>query len=211
MTWKHWLIVGAISGGVLGAALYMRRKIGAAVTADDRAGPDGIVPGKPEDLARAAGVPVDVYSLARVMESEESSQAGRVAVGWVTRNEARREKITITKLVTRAQYKDASGKLVKYASADGRYSTQDKHKWCATTSPPTAATLAMAKQVAAEPPKLPDPTKGATQWDAPELQDKLHAKDPAKYKTAAEIAAKRQAAGKKLVTVPGVAKTRFWV
>lgn len=201
MGWRGWSLVGGFAAAVLGAVFYMRRKVAAAMTDDDRAGPDGIVKGKPEDLARAAGVPVDVYSLARVMQSEESSRAGRIAVGWATRNAATRGKITVTKLVTRSDK----------ASAAGKYGRQDAGpKWCATSQAPTADVLEIAKQILAEPPKVPDPTKGASQWDAPGLQDKLHKQNPAKWKSAEEIAAKRKAAGKKLVMVPGIEKTRFW-
>lgn len=201
MTWKGWSVVGGFVAVVLGATFYMRRKVAAAVTDDDRAGPDGIVKGKPEDLARAAGVPVDVYSLARLMQTEEATRTGRIAVGWATRNAATRGKVTITKLVTRSNSKAAAGK----------YGRQDVGpKWAATTQAPTAETLELAKQIMAEPPKIPDPTKGATQWDAPAAQDRLHKQNPAKWKPAAEIAKTREAAGKKLVTVAGVPNTRFW-
>ena len=207
----HWLAIGAGSAGVLGLSLYARKKAGGSVAgADDRAGKDGKVPGKPEDLARLAGVPVDVYSLARCMEREEGTKAGRIAVGWATRNEARKEKISVTKLLTRSTIKDKTTGKVSATFGDGFYGSQELHKWAATTNPPSAGSIELAKQILAEPPKISDPTGGATQWDAPKAQDALHAKKPEKYKTAAEIAAKRQAAGKKLVMVPGVTSTRFW-
>ena len=211
MTTVGWSVFGAAAAGVLGLALYARKRAGLPVSSgDDRAGKTGIVPGDPVELARAAGVPVDVYSLARCMETEEGGKAGRIAVGWATRNAAERQRTTITKLVTRAQYKDKQGKLIIDKAAAGKYSSQDHHKWCGTKDAPTAATLELAKQIAATPPKIPDPTGGATQWDAPELQAKLHAKNPKKWKSPAEVAAKRQAAGKRMVMVPGVPKTRFW-
>jgi hypothetical protein len=207
----HWVVIGIGSTGALIGALWLRAKAGGAVAgADDRAGPDKKVPGKPEDLARLAGVDVDVYSLARCMEREETSQAGRIAVGWVTRNEARREKISVTKLLTRSTVKDTKTGKVSVAFGDGFYGSQELHKWAATTNPPSAGSIELAKKILAEPPKISDPTGGATQWDAPEAQDALHKKDPKKYKTSAEIATLRQAAGKKMVMVAGVPKTRFW-
>lgn len=178
--------------------------------ADDRAGADKRVPGKPEDLARLAGVSVDVYSLARCMEREEGTKAGRIAVGWATKNEARREKISVTRLLTRSTVKDKKTGKVSAVFGDGFYGSQELHKWAATTNPPSAGSIELAKQILAEPPKISDPTGGATNWDAPKLQDQKHAKDPKKYKSSAEIATARQAAGKKLVMVPGVGATRFW-
>ena len=43
---------------------------------------DGIIPTLPADLAASAGVDIDQYSLARAMQSEEGSAAGRTAIGW---------------------------------------------------------------------------------------------------------------------------------
>jgi hypothetical protein len=64
---------------------------------------------------------------------------------------------------------------------------------------------------------VPDFVEGATQWDAPDAQDKLHAlylADPARYPgyhlSSADLAERRRREGKREVWVPGVPKTRFW-
>lgn len=172
---------------------------------------DGVIPETPESLASAAGVALDVYSLARVMQSEESSLEARAAVGWAVRNHARLAKLTVTQLVTRARRKDKStGKITVYDS-DGHYGAQNctPGRYASTYREPSNTTLTLAEEVLSG--RRPDPTGGADQFDAPDLQDELAARDlTGKTKDAAQVAAARIAAGKELVLVEGVPNTRFW-
>jgi hypothetical protein len=172
---------------------------------------DGIIPETPESLAAAAGASVDVYSLARMMQSEESTIEARAAVGWAVRNHARVAKLTVTQLLTRARHKDKStGKITVYDS-DGHYGTQrcTPGRFASTFREPTNATLTLAEEVMSG--RRPDPTGGADQFDAPDLQDRMAEKDPTgKTKNAAQVAAARIAAGKELVLVEDVPNTRFW-
>jgi len=174
-------------------------------TIDEALG-DGIIPESPESLAAESGYPLEVYSLARAMQSEESGNEARIAVGWAIKNHAAGH---ITQTVTHARKKDKDGKLVIYKS-DGYYGTQsvDPGRYCTTFRSPTSATLKLAGAIMDG--TIQDTTSGSVQFDAPELQDKLHAKDPYKYKSSAEIAAKRIKEGKELILVEGVTRTRFW-
>lgn len=159
----------------------------------------GVIKTKPEDVAREDGVPVEVESLARAMESEESGTAARTAVGWAIKNMAKKSGKTITRLVTASKNKDV----------DGFYSQQDKGpKYCSTYKSPSGATKQLAQAVHSG--AIPDPTHGATQWDAPRAQDALHAKNPTKWKSSEDIKAKRQGEGKRMVMIDGVPNTRFW-
>ena len=198
MRWLGWTIFGVGAAAVLALALWLRHKAGGSVTGgDDRVGPGGVVPGDPEQLARATGLTLEEYALARLMQSEESSEPARVAVGWATRNAASRQGVSIAELLLRGN-----------AMSKGKFGAQATGKWAATSKPPTAATMILARKVLAK--QVPDPTGGATQWDAPKAQAVLNKKDPKKYKTPEEIAAIRQAAGSEMVMVPGVTSTRFW-
>ena len=198
MQWRGWAIIGVAAAGVLGLALWLRRKAGGSVTGgDDRVDGGGVVPGDPEKLARAAGLTLEEYALARLMESEESSEPARIAVGWATRNAAQRQGVSIPSLLLR-------GNL----SSKGRFGRQDTGKWASTSKPPTAGTMLLARKVLAK--EMPDPTGGATQWDAPRAQATLNKRDPKKYKAPEQIAEIRQAAGSEMVWVKGVTATRFW-
>jgi hypothetical protein len=198
LRWLGWTLVGVGAAGVLGLALWARKLVGGSVTGgDDRVDGSGVVPGDPEKLARAAGATLDEYALARCMESEESSEPARTAIGWTVRNAATRQSISIASLLLRGN-----------TLSKGKFGAQSTGKWAATSKPPTSATLALAKKVMSK--QVPDPTGGATQWDAPKAQAALHARDPGKYKTPEEIAQIRQAAGSVMVMVPGVLSTRFW-
>ena len=160
----------------------------------------GIVDTSPEQLAKADGVPVEVESLARAMQSEESTEKARVAIGWAIKNMAHKQGLSITKLVTKA----------KDPKVNGKYSRQDvgPSKYCASFVSPSSDTLRLAAAIFSG--ATPDPTGGATQWDAPKAQAQLHARNPAKYKSPEDIATTRAAAGRTLVIVDGVPNTRFW-
>jgi hypothetical protein len=170
---------------------------------------DGIIQESPESLAAEAGVSLEIYSLARAMQSEESSEAGRIAVGWAVKNYSKGS--TIVKAVTAGRRKDKkTGKTTIYAS-DGHYGTGNctPGRYCNSFRAPTSATLALAARVYSG--EIPDPTGGAKQFDAPKAQDKLVAAGAKGYNLSSdELYAKRVKAGKEAVYVPGVPNTRFW-
>ena len=162
-------------------------------------GPSGLVEASPSGLARAAGVPLDVYVLASAMQSEEESEKGQLAVGRAIWNAvgARR------------------GRLVAKLIPTGQLGRQTVNPYAATSRPPTARTLGLAQSIVEG--RVPDFVEAAVQWDAPAAQDRLHAlylRDPKRYPkyrwSSADVAARRVAAGARMVWVPGVPDTRFW-
>lgn len=165
----------------------------------------GSISESPESLAAKAGYDVDLYSLARVGESEESG-IGSVAVMFATMNWSKKQKISITQLVTRSRTKDENGKVI-VAPGDGHYGTQ-LHRYCASHYDPSSEMLIKAGQVITH--AIQDPTNGATHWDAPELQDKLHDSDPDNHPSSEEVARRRESSGMHMVIIDGVTKTRFW-
>ena len=166
----------------------------------------GSISEAPDSLAARAGYDVDLYSLARVGQSEESG-LGSICVMFATKNWARKKKLSITKLVTTARMKDNDGNYV-VAPGDGLYGSQ-KHRYCATDHDPTDNMLNNAKNVISG--TISDPTNGATHWDNPTLQDKRHEIDPDSNPSSEEIASRREASGMHMVIVEGVSNTRFWV
>jgi hypothetical protein len=210
MTWvKQNAFLLLIGASLLFVVIWKRRQLMAEIT--------GSVPGTPEELAASAGYDLDVYSLARVGQSEESGQ-GSLAVMWATKNQAKRTKQTITKLVTTARMKERvpdpenpghfkyTGKVI-VAPGDGYYGTQ-LHRYCATHKDPSTNMLEHSAAILSD--AIPDMTQGSTHWDAPELQDKQHASDPDNHPSAEEVARRREAAGMHMVLVDGVTHTRFW-
>lgn len=171
----------------------------------------GIVPETPQDLANAAGVDLEVYSLARVGQSEEnlSSDRAKIAVMFACKNHADKQGKTITEIVTRGNPKRSD-----YSEANGRYGRQGIHPYCTTILPPTANTLKLAQDVYNG--TADDETQGAQFWDNPRSQDALALAMPKDettgkgYYTSAQIAERRQAKGLTMVSISGVS-TRFWV
>jgi hypothetical protein len=97
----------------------------------------------------------------------------------------------------------------------GLLGSQEVNHYAATSRGPTARTLQLAAAVVTG--RVPDFVDGATRWDAPRAQDRLHAlylRDPSrhpKYRySSADVAKRRQAEGFRMVRVPGVDSTRFW-
>lgn len=181
-----------------GLGILSRKKSAPGEELVDQLDARGIVPGDPAELAAAAGVSLNVYALARLGQSEESTTAGRTAVMWATVNEANRRHTSVASLLLASTHDEADG---FFGTQAGRYAS--------TSKAPTAATLGLAQQVYDG--KIQDPTGGANQWDAPATQALLHAKQPEKYKSPEEVAANREAAGSHMALVPGVNSTRFWV
>lgn len=186
--WHYAIIVAAI---VVLLTVWKRKDILSMAS--------GIIETPPEQLAKANGVSVEIESLARAMESEESTTLARTAIGLAVRNRAKRAGKSITQLVTASKGK-----------ANGKYSRQDVAggKYCTTYKSPSRATLNLAEQIISG--KIADITKGSHQWDAPKAQAALNKKDPVKYKTPEQVAANRIKEGRKLVMIEGIPNTRFW-
>ena len=166
----------------------------------------GVIYKRPSECASDDGVDIDVESLARVGQSEESSTLGRQCVMWATKNQARKRAISITALVTSAKHKvrhiDESGNVVYGPESvtpeyDGLYTRDLVGKFCSTYQAPSTETLQLAQSVYDG--DVQDPTNGATKWDAPGLLDDADA-----------LTTRREQEGYHLVLVPGVDKTRFW-
>ena len=191
---KWWHLALPLSIAAIAWSFWKRRWIMAQLTEN--------VPGTPESLAASAGYDVDLYSMARVGQSEESG-IGSIAVMWATKNEAKRAKVSITKLVTRARLRD--GTVVQ--GSDGFYGTQ-KHRFCATDHDPSSHMLELAGQIMTG--AQSDITNGCHHWDNPSLQDRQHASDPDNHPSSEEIARRREASGWHMVIIDGVTKTRFW-
>lgn len=160
----------------------------------------GIIATAPSELAKADGVSVEVESLARTMQSEDSGRAARIGIGWATKNMAKKKGQSITQLVTYSKNPAVNGKYSDQKVSGGKY--------CASHKSPSRETLDIAAAIIAG--TIKDPTGGAIQWDAPKTQDALHKKDPAKFKPASEIANARIKAGRRPVQLDGVTTTRFW-
>lgn len=172
----------------------------------------GIIDELPADEAARKNVNVDVLSLARAMQSEESGIVPRAAVGYCVKRHAARIGISITKLVTTTSKKPDGS--IMCPEARGHYSRQSYAKYCSTFQAPTADTLEQAQRVIDG--SEQDPSQGAELWDNPTLQTALaiaHPFDPDTHKgyhTADEIAQEREARGYSPVAVEGTS-TRFWV
>ena len=159
----------------------------------------GVVDASPAGLARAAGTSLATYALASAMQSEEHNDRGRLAVG-------------------RAIWNAVAGRpdrIFPKLAPHGRFGAQFLNGYAATTKPPTARTLILAEAVLAG--RVPDFVAGATQWDAPAVQDRGHAlylTDPVAYPeyrfSSENIADRRHLAGLREVHVDGVPATRFW-
>ena len=200
---KKWWLLGIGSALVVGATALLRR----GPTIETRLhvlNAQKFVAADPKGLAVNAGVSLDVYALASAMQSEESSDAGRKAVGCAIRNAAKRSRISVA-----AKLLAAVKKGKRYPSHGYFGSQEAPGKWAATSKPPTAKTLQMAADILAN--RVSDPTQGAVQWDAPEAQDRRHKEDPQTYpKDSQMVKTARIAAGAREVLVPGVPHTRFW-
>jgi len=190
-------IVAGLGAGIVGLALLRR-----IVSPEYRlhvAGPDGRVEASPAGLARAAGTSLPAYALASMMQSEEKTDRGRLAVGRAAWNASRQ----------------SEGRLIAKLLPDGYLGSQLVNPYASTARPPTSRTLALAQTILDG--RVPDFVLGAVQWDAPAAQDAHHAlylAEPARYPkyrwSAADVARKRLQDGMREVWVPGVPSTRFW-
>lgn len=137
-----------------------RGRIGPA-TSPAKVGGYLIVGDDPATLANSAGVDLQVYSLARMIASEDgSAPAPRLlALAETTRNEAARGRVSIFALLTRSSV----------SAAKGKYSEQAAGKWASTRVDPLARHLEAAR-IAIE--DGSDVFGGATDFFDPRAQDK---------------------------------------
>ena len=158
-------------------------------------------------MAKKAGVSVDVYSLARVMESEERKREARIAVGWALRNWARHKNKSITDIVTAGWTKDSNKKAI-HSKSHGYYGRQNTGKYASSISEPSKATLQLAIDILDG--KIADITNGAIKFDNVKAQSALAKSGATGYgKTPEQVAIDRQKEGLAMVTIPGIS-TRFW-
>jgi hypothetical protein len=147
---------------------------------------DGVIDQAPQDLADQAGLDLDTYTLARVISSEEGNSAAirQLAVAWVTLNNS------------------GGGGVLAYATGGGNYGHQGGSRKVSTWLDPYQGHADLAAQVMGG--QQSDPTHGATNFFNPDLQDKLHAKDPNKYKSAIDLDMSWRSRGLNPVDVPGI-------
>jgi hypothetical protein len=160
---------------------------------------DGTNPAPPESLAAGLEYEVNRYSMARAIVSEVSGLGldAQIGVAWAIRNMAAHQGVSVLRLVTRAV--DSSGSAID--GLDGFYGRQ-RHRYCSTAQDADQNAYDIADQVMSG--DVPDPTGGARQWDSPGAFAALGEADDT---------AKREAAGLRAVSIPGVSinSLRFWV
>ncbi len=137
----------------------------------------------------------DIEALGRMIASEtypNDPLLAKQGVAWAARNEAARV-----------------GKTVASLLMPGGIPGTQSGRYASTASPSTNVTESIAFDVLSG--KVPDPTGGAIQFDAPETQDKLYAAGKVRL-DANGVAASRESDGKEVsLTVPGTRSSiRFW-
>ncbi len=179
------LVAFFLLGG--GAAVVTAVQKGKRLTSSTL-GPDGLVVEDPKVLAASAGLPLDVYALARMLRSEGGggSATEKAARAWVARNDARGFKSVFDCLTYRVNF--GKGRFGQQAAGRGRY---------ATTKDPYEDDARIAGDVMAG--RIPDLTKGATKF-----VDKSGFGTQPGTRTYAAVAAEWAKDGYVASTVPGV-------
>jgi hypothetical protein len=160
-----------------------RSRVGDKATAET-IGQYVIVDEAPQDLADAAGLSLDVYSLARMIASENgsASAATLLALAESTRNEAERRGGSVTALLTRSSV----------AAAQGKYSEQAAGKWASTRLDPLGRHVEAARQALDE---RTNAFAGAVDFFDPSAQDKGQQGTHKLRKTSEQYIADRAAEG----------------
>jgi hypothetical protein len=208
-----WLLGQSDDGGAIGEASQLLNDAlnaivkGAKLTHAPYDKTTGVVPGSPAELAAQAGVDVEVYSLARMIASEEgrSSNVIKAAVAFAAINRATSKGEGITALVTRALVPSHSGSYGTQRNIDpnkgGDPENGPSDRYCSTANDPYAGDADIAGQCYTG--VLDDFTGGAVEFDRPGQE-----RDPEK------VAADRAAEGLVALTVPGIDVEadgiRFW-
>lgn len=168
------------------------KRVGPRTAMDSR----GIVQESPLWLAEEAGLDLPRYALARALASEvrgDAPKEQKLGVGWAIRNHAGGPDGVYRQIMSGSKG-EAQG-LFARQSADGRY--------VATMNDPYEDDVAIAGLVLAGA-DADDPTGGATNFFSPRTQNVLHARDPDKYRPAAEIIRRWEGRGMEVVAVAGV-------
>lgn len=189
------LVVG--SGAVVVGVLSGKTRL----LPDGTVSVDGTTPANPAGLAAAAGLTLDTYALARMVESEAGGlgESGKLGVAFAALNHAALARKGIAELL-----------LKSTGAGDGFFGRQDQGRYATTAKDPSAAALAAATKAMTG--GAADPTGGSDQWDSPwSYKDNPDTGETAAQK-ADRVAAARLAAGKQLVTLADVParKLRFW-
>jgi hypothetical protein len=130
----------------------------------------------------------DVEALGRMIASENNTSRDTLlikqAIAWAAVNMARRD-----------------GKSVASLVMPGGVPGHQAGRYASTANPSTTETRSIAFDILSG--KVPDPTKGAIQFDAPRTQDALYAQGKVRLDSEG-VAANRESEGKEAVYLPGV-------
>lgn len=177
-------------GSLLGSLVGRGRRVGPRTAINIL----GVVPQDPQQLADQAGLPLEVYALARMISSENGndSPAIKLAIAWAALNHAG------------GADQVAAVLLRGRGSADGHFARQNAGgKYASTALDPFEDDVRIAQAVVSG--SVPDPTGGATNFYSPRTQDALAARNVDGYgKDAAAVDAAWRASGLDPVDVPGV-------
>jgi hypothetical protein len=159
---------------------------------------DGLVQEAPEALAAEAHVPLQIYSLARMIASEHSrgSPLEKTAIAHAVVNQARHRRVSVTDLLT---WEDGPG--------IGRYATQHRTashatRYASTRADPAREDVEIARAVMQG--EEPDPTRGARRFFSPSAADKLYRTVPWQTKDAAMILEKWSREGWTPIAIAGI-------
>ena len=199
-----------IAGGVVALALAAGAGVvvvtilrGTKLLPDGTVSLDGVNPADPGELAAAAGLTLDEYALARMVNGEAGGVpvAGQVGVAWACRTFAERK---------RKPQSVAALLLHSAGAGNGYFGSQNQGRYATTAKDPTPASIRVATSVLAG--DELDPTGGADQWDSPWSYTANVKTGESAADKAARVAQDREDAGKVLVLVDGVPERhlRFW-
>jgi len=207
--WYWWLAIAVILLGVQVTGLLTVDDVsdlatrGARLTSIPVDPTLGYVSTSPADCAAAAGdLDLEVYSLARMIRSEEgrSNVAAKTAVAFAAVNRARTAGQSVTALLTMG---NKGNGYYGPQNTGGRYATTEQDPYEGDAA---IAAIALGGYAA-------DPTSGATNFDRPKLQDLLLTRGTPGYtKNSQDVANERVSEGFTLVAATGVDVTelRFW-
>jgi hypothetical protein len=205
----RWLLVMVLAGVLVMAPTVIPERPRSGVKLGPDAPEHGVLDADPFVLAtQHAGVHVDVYTAARIVESEAgdaAADAERIAVVWVARNEVARRLgrppgfEEFTRVVCAGEPGEA-----------GRYGAQDAGgRWISTRRAPERDDVDLAVAIFAG--EIPDNTGGATKFFHVATQDALHRRDPGRYRSSADVISKWTREGYEPRTVGSVPASRFLV
>lgn len=158
---------------------------------------DGTTPADPEQLATDAGMTVDAYAGARMVQAEAGGlpESGRAGVYWAAKNYAE------------SVGKSLSAVLLK---PTGFFGSEKRNPYASTARDPNEASLSTVRK--AEGGELPDPTGGATHWDSPWSYKNNPETGETAQERADRFAANRRSEGLELFVLDDVPERhlRFW-